>query len=71
MSAKPRTNHNLRLSDEELALLKEASRLKGFSSWSAYLRYLGINDARQACAEHGLGGLRSDPGTPTLWDTQR
>ena len=70
MSGRTRMNYNLRLSPEELALLKEAAQLRGFSSWSAYLRYLGVNDARQTCAEHGFAGA-PNPNVPTLWDAQK
>ena len=71
MGGRIRINYNLRLSPEELALLKEAAQLKGFSSWSAYLRHLGVTDARQTCAEHGFAGRSGDPDAPTLWDTPR
>lgn len=71
MTQRTRPNFNLRLSREEIALLKEAALLKGFSGWSAYLRHVGVNDARQTLAEHGFIRRPYEPDEPTLWETSR
>ena len=65
---RPRRNLSIRLSDEELALLQRAAKLTGCDGWSAYLRRLGVTEARELCAAYG-GPLKDNDG-PTLWEAR-
>ena len=67
MAGRKRGNYSLRLTEEEMDVLRRAAALKGFDGWSAYLRHVGITDARETCLDHGQPQRPPDPGTPTLW----
>lgn len=65
-----RRNYNLRLNQEEHAVLQRAAELSGFDGWSAYLRHIGVRSARQVCGEFGLEQGAPDADGPTLWDSR-
>ena len=70
MTERRRPNSSLRLSPEELALLKQAAELRGFTGWSSYVRALTVSDARIACRMRTVRA-NADPDGPTLWDKKR